>query len=114
MADAFNEREKGFESKFKLDEELKFKAISRGNKMLAEWLGEKFGMTPAQREAYGKELVMADMDAPGHEDLIAKVMKDVAAHKAHITRHDVEHELKRCHAAALDAAVKEQQAKKKK
>ena len=113
MADAFNEREKGFESKFKLDEEVKFKALSRGNRMLADWLGEKFGMTAAQREAYGRELVLADMESPGHEDLIGKVMKDIAAHKSHISRHDVEKEMKRCHAAALEQAVKEQKAKKK-
>ena len=70
-------------------------------------------MTAAQREAYGKALVLADMDKPGHEDLIDKVMKDIAAHKAHITRHDVEKEMKRCHAAALEQVVKEQKAKKK-
>ncbi|MEK7821141.1 MAG: DUF1476 domain-containing protein [Pseudomonadota bacterium] len=113
MSDAFQEREKGFESKFKLDEELKFKAQSRGNRMLAEWLADKLGLNAAQREAYGKELVLADLEKPGHEDLIAKVMKDVAARKAHVTRHDVEREIKRCHAAALDSVVKEQKAKKK-
>lgn len=113
MADAFNEREKGFESKFKLDEEVKFKALSRGNKMLAEWLGEKFGMSAAQREVYGKELVLADMEAPGHEDLIGKIVKDAATRHVHLSRHEVEKEMKRCHAAALDQAIKEQKAKKK-
>lgn len=113
MADTFQEREKSFEAKYKHDQELKFKAQSRGNRMLAEWLAGMLGMSAAEREAYGKELVIVDLEKPGHENLIAKVMKDAAARKAHVTRHDVEREIKRCHAVALDQVIKERQAKKK-
>jgi len=113
-SDAFSEREKGFESKFKLDQELKFKATSRGNRKLAQWLGERFGMSEAERDAYGKDLILADMDRPGPEDLIAKVMKDIAARKAGISEHDVRRELKRCQDAALLEVINEQKAKQKK
>lgn len=108
MADIFDEREKGYEAKFKLDEEMKFKALSRGNKMLAEWLGAKFGMTAAEQQVYGKELAMADLDKPGHDDLLDKVMKDAEKRKIQISRPDVEREMKRCHAAAFDQIVREQ------
>lgn len=108
MADIFNEREKAYEAKFRLDEEIKFKALSRGNKMLAEWLGEKFGMAAAERQAYGKELAMADLDKPGHDDLLDKVMKDAEMRKIRISRHDVEKEMKRCHTVALQQLAQEQ------
>jgi hypothetical protein len=108
MADIFNEREKGYEAKFKLDSELQFKAISRGNKMLAEWLGQKFGMGADERQAYGKELAMADLDKPGHDDLLDKIMKDAATRKVQIDRAAVEKEMQRCHAVALQQLVQEQ------
>ena len=108
MADIFEQREKGYEAKFKLDAELQFKAVSRGNRKLAEWLGEKFGMPADQRAAYGKELAMADMDKPGHDDLLDKVMKDAETRKIRIPRSDVEKEMKRCHAAALQQLAQEQ------
>lgn len=108
MADIFNEREKGYEAKFKLDEELRFRATSRGNKMLAEWVGERFGMSAEQRQAYGKELAIADLDKPGHDDLLDKIMKDAEARKVALVRAEVEREMRRCHAAALDQVAKEQ------
>lgn len=108
MADIFNEREKGYEAKFKLDEELRFRATSRGNKMLAEWVGERFGMSAEQRQAYGKELAIADLDKPGHDDLLDKIMKDAEARKVALARAEVEKEMRRCHAVALDQIAKEQ------
>lgn len=108
MADIFNEREKGYEAKFKLDEELRFRATSRGNKMLAEWVGERFGMSAEQRQAYGKELAIADLDKPGHDDLLDKIMKDAEARKVALVRAEVEKEMRRCHAVALDQVAKEQ------
>lgn len=108
MADIFDERKKGYEAKFKLDEDIKFRATSRGNKMLAEWLGPKFGMSVDERVTYGKELAMADLDKPGHDDLLDKVMKDAEKRKVKIFRADLEKEMKRCHAAALEQIVQEQ------
>lgn len=108
MADVFNEREKGFEAKFKLDEELKFKATSRGNKMLAEWVGERFGMSADQRQAYGKELAIADLDKPGHDDLLDKIMKDAEARNITLVRAEVEKEIRRCHAVALEQVARDQ------
>ena len=108
MADIFGAREKAYEAKFKLDSESRFKAQSRSNKLFGQWLGEKIGLSQAESEAYGKELVVARMDAPVREDLIKKVMKDIAAHKADITEHEVRKQLDRLYVVALDQVAKEQ------
>jgi hypothetical protein len=108
MADIFEEREKAYEAKFRHDSELRFKAQSRSNKLFGQWLGEKLGMSAAEREAYGKELVVARMDAPVREDLIKKVMKDIAAHKVAITEHEVRKQLDRLYTVALEQVAKEQ------
>ena len=63
----FDKREEGFEKKFAHDEELKFKAEARRNKLLGLWAAEKLGMTGPAADAYAKEVVMADFEAPGDE-----------------------------------------------
>ncbi len=108
MADIFDEREKAYEAKFKLDSELRFKAQSRSNKLFGQWLGEKLGLTEAEREAYGKELVVARLNAPVREELIKKIMKDIAAHKVNVTEHEVRKQLDRLYTIALEQIAKEQ------
>ena len=112
MADTFDERKKGFEAKFQLDSELRFKAQSRSNKLFGQWLGEKLGMSEAERVSYGKELVVARMDKPIREDLIQKVMKDIAARKADIAEAEVRKQLDHFYAVALEQIAKEQGQKK--
>jgi len=76
MAD-FNEREKAFEAKFKLDEELRFKATARRNRLLGVWAAEKMGLSESEGEAYAKEVVKADFQAPGDDDVLQKVLADL-------------------------------------
>ena len=80
MSDAFKDREKGYEAKYQLDEELRFKAESRRNKLLGLWLAEAFGLKGSDADAYAKEVVLADLDEPGVDDVVKKVMADVKAH----------------------------------
>ncbi|MGZ3410165.1 MAG: DUF1476 domain-containing protein [Xanthobacteraceae bacterium] len=75
----FDKREEGFEKKFAHDEELKFKAEARRNKLLGLWAAEKLGITGAAADAYAKEVVMSDFEAPGDGDVFAKVRKDFDA-----------------------------------
>ena len=75
----FDKREEGFEKKFAHDEELRFKANARRNKLLGMWAAEKLGLTGAEAEAYAKEVVMADFDEPGDGDVFKKVRKDFDA-----------------------------------
>jgi hypothetical protein len=75
----FDKREEGFEKQFAHDEELKFKASARRNKLLGLWAAEKLGLSGAQAEAYAKEVVMADFEEPGDDDVLRKIRRDFDA-----------------------------------
>ncbi len=72
----FDKRQEGFENKFAHDEELKFKATARRNKLLGLWAAEKFGMSGDEAEEYAKSVVKADFEEPGDEDVFRKVRQD--------------------------------------
>jgi hypothetical protein len=73
------EREEGFERKFVHDEELRFKAIARRNKKLGLWAAEKLGKTGDAANAYAAEVVAADFEEAGDEDVFRKVRADLGA-----------------------------------
>lgn len=75
----FEERQKGYEAKFARDEELKFKATARRNRMLGQWAAGRLGLSGAEAEEYAKSVVRADFAEPGDDDVIRKVMDDFAA-----------------------------------
>jgi hypothetical protein len=75
----FDDREKGFEKKFAHDADLKFKAESRRNKMLAEWAGTKMGMSADEIANYVKEVRRADLQEAGDDDVFRKVRADLDA-----------------------------------
>jgi hypothetical protein len=75
---SFDKREEGFEKKFALDEEQRFKAIARRNKLLGLWTAGKLGKSGAEAEAYAKGVVMAEFEAGGDEDVFRKLQKDLA------------------------------------
>jgi hypothetical protein len=75
----FDKREEGFEKKFAHDEELKFKATARRNKLLGLWAAEKLGLAGADADAYAKEVVLADFEEAGDHDVFGKIRKDFDA-----------------------------------
>jgi hypothetical protein len=75
----FDKREEGFEKKFAHDEELRFKANARRNRLLGMWAAEKLGLTGEEALAYAKEVVMADFEEAGDDDVFRKVRKDLDA-----------------------------------
>jgi hypothetical protein len=75
----FDKREEGFEKQFAHDEELRFKATSRRNKLLGLWAAEKLGLSGADADAYAKEVVLADFEEAGADDVLRKVRKDFDA-----------------------------------
>ena len=75
----FDKREEGFEKKFAHDEELRFKANARRNKLLGLWAAEKLGVSGDAANVYAKEVVMADFEEAGEEDVFKKVRKDFDA-----------------------------------
>jgi hypothetical protein len=78
MTTTFDKREEGFEKQFAHDEELRFKAYARRNKLLGLWAANLLGKTGADAEAYAKEVVLADFEEAGHEDVVRKVVADLA------------------------------------
>lgn len=75
----FDDRERAYETKFAADEELRFKATARRNKMLGLWAAEKLGKSGDDAEAYAKSVVRADFEEPGDEDVFRKVRGDFDA-----------------------------------
>ena len=97
----FNDREKAFENKFAHDAELQFKVSARRNKLLGLWLAEKLG--EADADAYARTVVVSDLEEAGHEDLMRKVMADVAAKGAAVTEVEI-----RARLAVLEVEAKAQ------
>lgn len=85
----FDDREKGYEKKFAHDAELKFKAESRRNKMLAEWAGAKLGLTGPALEDYVKAVRKADLAEKGDDDVLRKVKDDLDAKGVAISEADI-------------------------
>ncbi len=101
MEDTFRKREKGYEAKYKLEEEMRFKAESRRNKLLALWVAERMGMTSAETETYIKDVVLSDLAEPGVDDVVRKVVKDCADRNVPITEPELRAEIERLYAVAL-------------
>ncbi|MBN8973864.1 MAG: DUF1476 domain-containing protein [Xanthobacteraceae bacterium] len=74
----FDQRQEGFEKKFALDEEQKFKAEARRNKLLGLWAAEQLGKSGDEAAAYAKEVVAADFEEAGDADVLRKVATDLA------------------------------------
>ena len=72
----FDDREKAFENKFAHDEELRFKAMARRNKLLGLWAAELMGLAGEDAENYAKEVVRADLEEAGDEDVFRKIRGD--------------------------------------
>lgn len=86
---SFDKREEGFEKKFALDEEQKFKAEARRNKLLGLWAAEKLGKGGADAEAYAKEVVAADFEEAGDADVLRKLAADFGAKGITVGEHEI-------------------------
>ena len=86
---SFDKREEGFEKKFALDEEQKFKAEARRNKLLGLWAAEKLGITGDAANAYAKEVVASDFEESGDADVVRKVLGDLTAKGVALTEQQI-------------------------
>ena len=93
MSGGFGEREKGFENKWAHDEELRFKVYARRNKLLGVWAAGEMGIAGEAADAYAKEVVAADFEKPGDDDVVEKIMADFKLKGVAITEHRVRKEL---------------------
>ncbi|QEX18400.1 hypothetical protein FRZ44_37060 [Hypericibacter terrae] len=90
---SFDDRERGFEGKFKHDQELGFKISARRNKLLGLWAAREMKLPAAEHDAYAKSVVMADLEKPGDDDVVDKLLADFKAKGIEMTDHRIRHQL---------------------
>jgi hypothetical protein len=103
----FDEREKSFEAKYKRDQELAFKVNARRNKLLGLWAAEKMGLAGDAAATYAKEVVSADFQRPGDDDVVEKVSADLKKKGVDVTDHAIKVEMERLLGVAKDQLMKE-------
>ena len=75
----FDDREKAFETMYARDQEMQFKIVARRNRLLGQWAAEKMGLTEAEADAYAKDVIRADFEEAGDEDVIRKLLGDLTS-----------------------------------
>ena len=95
MSDKFSEREKSFEKKFVRDEELQFKVQARSNKYIAEFVSEKLGKNEVEKQKYVQEVIRADMEESGNEDVFRKIKKDFQKASLSIDDSEIRNEMEK-------------------
>ncbi|HEX6959975.1 MAG TPA: DUF1476 domain-containing protein [Ferrovibrio sp.] len=85
----FDDRKDAFEKKHAHDEEVAFKTTARRNKLLGLWVAEQIGLKGEEAEAYAKEVIVADLQEAGDDDVIRKIMADLKVYKIDISEHRV-------------------------
>ena len=99
----FDKREEGFESKFAHDEELRFKARARRNKLVGLWAAEKLGMTGADAQTYAASIVSADLDKPNSDIVFSTLRRDF--NEKGVAQSD--HQIRRTMDEAMEKAIAE-------
>jgi hypothetical protein len=83
----FQDRERGEETRFKHEQELAFKARNRGNRLFGLWIAEQLGLSGDAADNYAKDVVVADFESPGDEDIFTKVRADLKAKSLALSDH---------------------------
>ena len=103
----FDERKDAFESKFAHDQELRFKTEARRNKLLGLWAAGLLGKSGADADAYAREVVAADFETAGDEDVFAKVRRDFDAGGVNQSDHQIRRTMDDLMQTAMDQVSKE-------
>ena len=98
----FDKREEGFEKKFALDEELRFKASARRNKLLGLWAAEKLGHSGPAADTYAKDVVASDFEEAGDDDVFRKIRKDFDAKGVDQSDHQIRRTMDELMAIAVE------------
>lgn len=75
----FDDRERAFESKYARDQEMQFKVVARRNRLLGQWAAKKMGLTEAEADAYARDVIRADFEEAGDEDVVRKLLGDLTS-----------------------------------
>ena len=98
----FDEREKSFEKKYASDEELKFKIAARSNKYLGEWAGSKLEKNEVETRNYIQEIIKADMEEAGQEDVFRKIKKDFQTASISVDESEIRDEMEKALSCAKE------------
>ena len=98
----FEDRKKSFEKKFQMDQELQFKVAARSNKYLTEFVSSKLGKSDEEKQTYIQEIIKADMEEAGSEDVFRKIKKDFQAASFSIEDSEIRDEMQRALNRAKD------------
>ena len=98
----FDEREKSFEKKFQMDEELQFKIAAKSNKYLGEWAGSKLGKSEEEKKNYIQEIIKSDLEEAGQEDVFRKIKKDFQAASIVIEETEIRDQMKKAFTTVED------------
>jgi hypothetical protein len=101
MTTTFDKREEGFEKQFAHDEELRFKATARRNKMLGLWAAGKLGLSGAEAENYARSVVLAEFEQGGDSGVVAKIRKDLEAKGITQSEHQISRTMTELMATAI-------------
>jgi hypothetical protein len=101
----FDKREEGFEQQFAHDEELRFKATARRNKLIGLWAAEKLGLSGAEADSYALSVVMSAFEKSGEGDVLQRIRKDFAAKDVTQSEHQISRQMTELMAQAI-AAIK--------
>ena len=91
----FDGREKSFEKKFVNDQELQFKVAARSNKYLGEWVSTKLGKNKDDKQNYIQEIIKADMEEAGSEDVFRKVKRDFKSSSINIDDSEIRNQMEK-------------------
>ena len=75
----FDDRERAFEAKFARDEEMQFRILARRNRLLGEWAAGLMGLNDAEADSYAKDVVRADFEEAGEDDVVRKLLGDLTS-----------------------------------
>lgn len=74
----FDDRENAFEARFAHDEATKFRALARRDRLVGEWAAARLGLSGEAAESYAKQVILSDLEKPGDDDIVAKLLRDLA------------------------------------
>lgn len=103
----FDDRERGFESKYAHDKELQFRVMARRNKLLGLWAAELMGVTGHDADLYAREVVQSDFEEAGDDDVLRKVKGDLDAKGIEKSEHQIRKEMDELLEIARDQVMKE-------
>jgi hypothetical protein len=85
----FDDRERAYEAKFAHDEEMQFRIVARRNRLVGEWAARKMGLSEEETASYAKDVVRADFESAGDDDIVRKIMGDLTSANVEVDEADI-------------------------